>query len=216
MTCLLSCIVSVAELIANTPSPIFPNRPISAPPEFRISLATPLESALPRSEQHHFVNPIESLPFFRISPFCTGSVPVTPVSTILTEHVPCNPIRMNTSGNHQQAFPLPPNTTSSYKKTYTNPSLPQADHSIYNLPPRFPPSFSRSLNSRPVRSISPAFSTWQAEPHPQPWIGPWNGRVAPAQSEKCTAGKAASTRNRLQNKTRLEGIADDFQRNRPQ
>jgi hypothetical protein len=144
-----------AKFTANNPSPILPSRPISAPTEFRISLATPLESALARNAIHHFVTPIESAPFFQISPLRAKFASVTPVSTTLTEHAPYNPIRMNTSGKTHVAIPLPPNATNSYKTTYTKSSPAQVNHSTHNPPPQFAHSFSISLTSRPARSISP-------------------------------------------------------------
>jgi hypothetical protein len=135
-----------AKFTANNPSPILPSRPIFAPTEFRISLATPLESALARNAIHHFVTPIKSIPFFRISPLRAKFASVTPVSTTLTEHAPYNPIRMNTSGNRQVAIPLPPNATNSYKTTYPKPSLESVNHYTHHPPPQFAPSFFRSPN----------------------------------------------------------------------
>src|ERR1700677_2941491 len=96
-----------AELTANFLSLILPIRVTSGHPHALISLATPLESALPRNLTHHFVTPIESTRFFRISPFCTKCVSVTPAVATLTKHVPRNPIRMNTFVKHHRAVALP-------------------------------------------------------------------------------------------------------------
>src|SRR5271165_549662 len=95
-----------AEPTVNFPSSILPNRPISATPKILISLATPLESALPRNPTHRFVTPIESTPFFRTSPFFANCASVTPAYTTLTKHAPRNPCRMNTSTKHTGPLPL--------------------------------------------------------------------------------------------------------------
>jgi hypothetical protein len=107
-----------SEATSNLPSPIHPNRPISALPKSLISLATPLESALPRKATQHFVTPIESTQIFRNLHICGKCVSVTLVSTTLAEHAPGNPIRMNTSTKHIGTTPPPSHVTNSYESSY--------------------------------------------------------------------------------------------------
>src|SRR5271165_2292833 len=65
-----------------------------------VSLATPLESALPRNPTSPSITPIESTRFLTVVHIFAKSTPVTPASTTLTTHIPHNPIRMNTSTKH--------------------------------------------------------------------------------------------------------------------
>src|SRR5208337_887763 len=84
--------------------------------------ATPLESALPRNQTWPSATPIESTPFFEILQFCTKSTPVTPAFTTLTKHMPCNPIRMNTSTRHHATPALSSHLTVLYSVSYMNPT----------------------------------------------------------------------------------------------
>src|SRR5271165_305231 len=101
--------------------------PISLPRYFitsslrlRISIPAlnPLESALPRTPNSCFVNPIESTRFSRISQICTKRASVTPASATLTKPTPRNPIRMNTSTKHQEATDATRKLTTLYSTSY--------------------------------------------------------------------------------------------------
>src|SRR5271165_6040411 len=122
-----------AKPTANFACPILPNRPIPAPPDFLVSLATPLESALPENAKQHSVSPIESTRFFQFSPFCANCAPVTHAFATLTKHTPCKPIKMNTSGKHHRAATLPVHSTNSYKTTYTRFSVTWSDHFAHSF-----------------------------------------------------------------------------------
>src|SRR5271165_3518038 len=65
-----------------------------------VSLATPLESALPQTQTSPPATPIESTRFLTVVHIFAKSVSVTLAFTTLTKHIPHNPIRMNTSTKH--------------------------------------------------------------------------------------------------------------------
>src|SRR5271155_3132244 len=110
-----------------------PNSSVVRPSRQALS---PLESALPQNQLHHFANPIESTLFSRIAPFRTNSVPVTPAYTALTKHLPRNPIRMNTSTKHHVAPPLAPIATNSYRTLYRKPHTTWSYHFSHANPSR--------------------------------------------------------------------------------
>src|SRR5271165_633957 len=125
-----------------------------------ISLATPLESALPRNPTSPPTNPIESTRFFTVVHTFAKSVSVTLAFSTLTKHTPRNPIRMNTSTkNHVRPKPLYP-ATNSYKTIYANTSTARSYHFTHNSSVHFrrPQSStsSKSFTSRtPFSCLSP-------------------------------------------------------------
>src|SRR5271165_3495209 len=94
-----------------------------------ISNLTPLESALPQTQTHRIVTPIESTSFFRISRFCTKLVPITHVSTTLTNTTSRNHIRMNTSEKHQEATKRTSDITAVFSSSYRD----HASHWSYHF-----------------------------------------------------------------------------------
>ena len=122
----------------------------------RLSALNPVESALPQNPFHHSANPIESTPFFRIAQFRTNSASVTPAYTTLTKHPSRNPIRMNTSTEHQVAPPPAIIATDSYKTLYRKIHTTRSCHFPHANPWRRTPPFPvdpRSANARLPRPI---------------------------------------------------------------
>src|SRR5271155_2103010 len=118
-----------------------PNSSVVRPSRQALS---PLESALPQNQLHHFATPIESTPFSKIAPIPTNSALVTPAFTTLTKHTPRNPIRMNTSAKHQVAPPPSSKTTHLYSTCYAK--MRTLSYRLKNdiaHPPstRYPPQF---------------------------------------------------------------------------
>src|SRR5271170_6870359 len=122
-----------------------------------LSTLDPLESALPQNQIYQPANPIESTPFFQIAQFRTNSAPVTPAYTTLTKHPSRNPIRMNTSTEHQVAPPPAIIATDSYKTLYRKIHTTRSCHFPHANPWRRTPPFPvdpRSANARLPRQLS--------------------------------------------------------------
>ena len=120
---------------------------------------TPLESALPQNQTCHFVTPIESTPFFRISSLCTKLAPVTPVSTTLTNTASCNPIRMNTSEKHPEGPNRQHLANHSSTITYPKTNTSWSDHFTH-----IPAPNSRQLFSS---TSSTSFTSFRSSTQPE-------------------------------------------------
>src|SRR5271166_513976 len=119
---------SAHHLFVLSPTPYFLTSPH---PFFAASHSqlTPLESILPQKQTCHLVTPIESTHFSQISPFCTKLVPITHVSTTLTNTTSRNSIRMNTSEKHQEATKRTSDITAVFSSSYRD----HASHWSYHF-----------------------------------------------------------------------------------